>query len=214
MVPFLRKSGRAFGVILTGLLIASCGGDDPPIEPPTTGTLNVTVTADGAPVQSVTVHRFAPGAGTATDSRATGANGVATFSNVNAGSWEVEIVLPSSYELEPGEDERKSVTVTAGATASAGFSLVDAFEGETVEARDDFTFSVQNLQISAGTAVRWVNVGSMLHTVTPDGHTEWASADLASTGSTFTHTFDTPGTYEYFCQPHVGQGMTGTVTVN
>ncbi|NNM34152.1 MAG: plastocyanin, partial [Gemmatimonadetes bacterium] len=26
--------------------------------------------------------------------------------------------------------------------------------------------------------------------------------------------FDTPGTYLYFCEPHVGQGMTGTITVN
>ncbi len=54
----------------------------------------------------------------------------------------------------------------------------------------------------------------MLHTVTPQGHTEWSAANLSSNGSTFVHTFDTPGTYAYYCQPHLGQGMTGTVTVN
>lgn len=216
MIPFLRKSVQACGIVLLGVLITSCGGDNGggTTDPPTTGTLTVTVTSDGAPVQNVTVHQFAPGATTPTASRATGSNGVATFSNVEAGTWEVEVVVAGSYELDPGENERKSVTVTAGATGNATFSLVDVFEGETVEARSDLTFSQPNLTISAGTAVRWVNVSQVLHTVTPDGHSEWSSADLGSNGSTFTHTFDTPGTYEYFCQPHVGDGMTGTVTVN
>ena len=50
--------------------------------------------------------------------------------------------------------------------------------------------------------------------MTPDGHSEWTSATIADNGDTFIHTFDTPGTYQYFCQPHVGQGMTGTITVN
>lgn len=217
MVSFLRKSTAGLGALLVTLLVASCGGDGgdpPPTEPPTTGTLTVTVTADGSPRQNVTVHQFAPGASTVTASRSTDSNGVATFLSVEEGTWEVEIDVPGGFDLADGEDERKSVSVTAGATAGTSFSLVDNFTGETIEARDDPVFSQPNLVITAGTAVRWVNVGQMLHTVTPDGHTEWSSANLGSNGSAFTHTFDTPGTYDYYCEPHVGQGMTGTVTVN
>lgn len=214
MVPFLRESVPTAVLLLTGLMLTSCGGEDPPTQVSTTGTLTVTVTADGSPRANVTVHRFAPGSTSPAASRPTSSSGVATFPDVDAGSWEVEVELPTGFELEPGEDERKSVTVSAGATTNADFSLVDQFTGETIEASDNYTFSQPNLTISAGTSVRWVNVGQMLHTVTPDGHSEWSSANLGSNGSTFTHTFSTPGTYDYYCQPHVGFGMTGTVTVN
>ena len=53
----------------------------------------------------------------------------------------------------------------------------------------------------------------MLHTVTPDGHTEWARWETTSTGQSFEHTFNTPGTYDYYCEPHRGMGMTGSITV-
>ncbi|MDX1674974.1 MAG: plastocyanin/azurin family copper-binding protein [Longimicrobiales bacterium] len=81
-----------------------------------------------------------------------------------------------------------------------------------VQAMGDLTFSPPDVTIEPGTTVRWVNESGIFHTVTPDGHTEWASADL-SDGTTFEHTFNTEGTFPYYCEPHVGQGMTGTITV-
>ena len=36
---------------------------------------------------------------------------------------------------------------------------------------------------------------------------------LGEEGETFTMMFDTPGTYEYYCEPHRGAGMTGTLVV-
>ncbi len=88
------------------------------------------------------------------------------------------------------------------------------FQGETVDAEDSFVFSPSALTISAGTAVRWMNVGTMLHTVTPDNPSDWTAASLDDQGDIFVHTFNDPGTYEYYCEPHLGQGMTGTITVN
>ena len=118
-----------------------------------------------------------------------------------------------------GSFPRSMLTLLAGLSVvlvlqSCGDDPMQPDDTETIEARDDFTFSRPNLTISAGTEVRWVNAGVMLHTVTPDGHSEWSAANLATTGATFTHTFDTPGTYEYYCEPHLGSGMTGTITVN
>lgn len=217
MASCFRSTVASLGVVLVAFLFISCGGDGNggggTTDPPTTGTLVVTVTADGSARSEVLVGRYAPGSSTAAATAQTGSSGQATFSSVDAGTWEVEITVPGGFALDTGEDERKSVTIVAGQTAAVSFALVDEFDGEVVEARDDLTFSRPNLTITAGTAVRWVSVSQMLHTVTPDGHSEWSAANLASSGSTFTHTFDTPGTYEYFCEPHVGDGMTGTVTV-
>ena len=216
MVSYFRSNMLPLLAMAGVLFVWACGGDggNGGMEPATTGTLQVNVTVDGAARSGLTVELFAPGAGTATATTITAANGRATFSNLEPGSYEVEVTVGGSLSLAPGQDAREGGTVTAGETATITYTLVDSFSGEIVEARDDYTFSQPNLVITAGTAVRWVNVGAMLHTVTPDGNTEWTAANLGGNGSTFTHTFDTPGTYEYYCEPHLTQGMTGTVTVN
>lgn len=105
---------------------------------------------------------------------------------------------------------------------------------ETVELTDDLVFDPDELTVSVGTTVVWENVGSVTHTVTayedeiPDGATYFASGGADSEqaardagtsdggiegGESYEHTFETAGTYEYFCIPHEGTGMTGTVTV-
>lgn len=216
MTSHLRSTGSTLLAVCAGALLVSCGGGDNGngTEPPTTGTLRVSVTADGSARSGVTVHRYEPGSGTSAATATTGNDGNATFSGVPEGSWEVEVVPPEDFGLDAGEDARKAISVVAGETAMASFALVDTFTGETVMAGDNLTFSQADLTISAGTTVRWINTGSMLHTVTPDGHSEWTAANLTTNGSTFKHTFATPGTYDYYCDPHRTNGMVGTVTVN
>lgn len=75
------------------------------------------------------------------------------------------------------------------------------------------SFTPSTVTISVGTTVRWTNNDGVDHTVTPDGHNEWQRWETGSSGETFEHTFNTPGTYDYFCEPHQGLGMTGTITV-
>lgn len=216
MISYLRSTLPLCGVALVTLFIYACGGDDPDngMEPTTTGTVSATVTTDGSAAAGILVQLFAPGASTATSTVATSANGVATFASVEQGTWEVEVDIPQFFDLDTGETARKSVTVVANQTAATSFALVDVFQGETIEANGSFEFSPSALTIDAGTQVRWVNVTTVLHTVTPNGHSEWTAATIANSGDTFVHTFDTPGTYQYFCEPHVGQGMSGTITVN
>ncbi len=78
----------------------------------------------------------------------------------------------------------------------------------------NFAFSPSSVTIPAGTTVHWV-FSQGVHTTTsgdccnPDG--TWDS-DLHGQGSSFDFTFNTPGTYPYFCQVH-GAMMTGSVTV-
>jgi plastocyanin len=61
--------------------------------------------------------------------------------------------------------------------------------------------------IQEGQQVTWTNEDSTTHTVTGDG---FDSGDIAP-GESFSHTFDSAGTYQYSCQYH--PTMQGTVEV-
>ncbi len=78
-------------------------------------------------------------------------------------------------------------------------------------------FSPEEVTISAGTPVRWVYESGPAHTVTPrdDGQPGvWARQAMGTVGQTFDHTFNVAGqTYDYFCEPHELQGMTGRIVV-
>ena len=77
------------------------------------------------------------------------------------------------------------------------------------------SFSPDPVAIHPGDTVQWTWAESG-HTTTsgspcsPDG--VWNSGILAR-GATFSHTFNTAGTFPYFCIPHCDMGMTGTITV-
>jgi plastocyanin len=55
------------------------------------------------------------------------------------------------------------------------------------------------LNVTVGSTVTWVNNGATAVTVTsPDGLFD---SESIAPGDTFSYTFDTPGTYRYFCVP-------------
>ncbi|WP_227376113.1 plastocyanin/azurin family copper-binding protein [Haladaptatus halobius] len=84
----------------------------------------------------------------------------------------------------------------------------------------NLTFEPSELSIPPGTTVKWV-WESNTHNVVPESQpsgsswkgTPGAPSKTYDSGHTYSHTFDTPGTYEYFCQPHKSAGMTGTLQV-
>ncbi|NEN94290.1 MAG: plastocyanin [Moorea sp. SIO1F2] len=76
-------------------------------------------------------------------------------------------------------------------------------------------FVPNEVTISAGDTVKWVNKKMFPHNVIFEGdaadksHKKYAYKP----GESFTATFDQTGTYKYFCAPHRGAGMTGKVIV-
>ncbi len=74
-------------------------------------------------------------------------------------------------------------------------------------------FDPAEITVEPGTTVTWVQRGENPHTTTSyDGL--WDSGMIeGGTDGTFSYTFEEPGTYEYFCEPHEELGMVGTVTV-
>jgi halocyanin-like protein len=90
-----------------------------------------------------------------------------------------------------------SVTIEVGAQGNGG----------------GFAFSPPVVKVDTGTTVTWEWTGSGGgHTVTAkDGSFE--SEQTGSAGHTFEQTFDSDGTYAYYCSPHEGLGMKGVVIV-
>jgi plastocyanin len=62
------------------------------------------------------------------------------------------------------------------------------------------SYDPSSLTVTVGTTVTWTNNSSTAITITsPDGLFD--SESIAAGGS-FSHTFDTPGRYRYFCVPY------------
>lgn len=96
----------------------------------------------------------------------------------------------------------------------------------TVGMTNMLKYTPDTVRVSVGETVRWENSSIITHTVTadpaeatvdgsvqlPDGADPFDSGTM-DPDETFEHTFETPGTYQYFCIPHEGAKMYGWVIV-
>lgn len=79
-------------------------------------------------------------------------------------------------------------------------------------------FTPSSLTIQMGESVRWVNTGGFHNVnggtdVYPDNPEGFTNGDPSGDEWTFDFTFTIPGVYDYQCDPHVGFGMVGVITV-
>lgn len=76
----------------------------------------------------------------------------------------------------------------------------------------DFSVVQKAIKVKKGTTVTWTNLDSAKHDVTPTSETqEFKASELFGKGETYSVTFNTVGTYGYYCSPH--PYMKGTVEV-
>jgi len=75
---------------------------------------------------------------------------------------------------------------------------------------DNFTFNPPTLTVKAGTTVTWTNKDDIPHGIASASNAFTRSKAL-DTDDSFSFTFTTPGTYQYFCYIH--PHMTGTIVV-
>ena len=137
---------------------------------------------------------------------------------------------------ESGIGRRGFLRAAVGATAATG-AVGTATAQEETESGDDYpgsgqteevvvgpggslVFEAENLQILQGTTVDFVwdsNGHNIVVESQPEGAnwegTEGGAGDLYDEGHEYSHTFETLGTYEYFCAPHKGAGMVGNIEV-
>jgi plastocyanin len=133
---------------------------------------------------------------------------------------------------DDGGEETTEATTEEGGNGGGE----DWVETDYVEMTDDLVFDPANIEVESGTTVTWETTGAVGHTVTayedniPDDAEYFASGGFDSEqaavdgyndgqegnvpqGETFEHTFETTGTYEYYCIPHEMNGMVGQVRV-
>lgn len=97
----------------------------------------------------------------------------------------------------------------AGKTGTSEISVTVGAEGNN----GPYAFAPPAIRIGTGTTVtwEWTGKGGSHDVVAQDGTFE--SELSAEKGHTFEHTFDSSGTYKYFCEPHKTMGMKGVVVV-
>jgi plastocyanin len=109
----------------------------------------------------------------------------------------------------PGRRLLVSSTLLVAALAPLA---VDATAADHPVAVSSDVFTPKTITIDPGDTVTWNNTGGSHNVRFDDGSFEEpASPDNSSW--TRQRTFNTPGTFSYFCEQHVDVGMTGTVTV-
>ncbi|MFB6207109.1 MAG: plastocyanin/azurin family copper-binding protein [Haloglomus sp.] len=134
---------------------------------------------------------------------------------------------------------RRAFLAGAGAATAALAGCLGP--GRSTDAEYDVGMSTSRFRpteyaVAPGTTVRWYNTSQSSHTVTAyadgipaeaayfasGGHDSEAAAREAwnssrggslAPGDSYEHTFEVPGTYEYFCIPHEPAGMIGVVEV-
>ena len=104
-----------------------------------------------------------------------------------------------------GSSSKTVLMVTEGGTYY--FDPIGLF----VESGETVTFEVKSGNHSATAYDRGNEYANV--TRIPDGAEGWDSGVLSGQGTTFDHTFETAGTYDYFCIPHKRLGMVGRIVV-
>lgn len=143
-------------------------------------------------------------------------------------------VETSTTTTEPVEESTTTVILTEEAntpeatvateepagqgTGFAAETVAESVEEESTAANPqsvdvairNYAFDEKTITVKAGDTVVWTNYDSAPHTVTATSGGDFDSGKM-SKESTWSMTFDTPGTYEYYCAYH--PSMTGKVVV-
>lgn len=76
---------------------------------------------------------------------------------------------------------------------------------------DNFSFTPATMTVARGTRVTWTNRDDIPHTVTDAASPGTVKSSALDTDDSYSRTFDTVGTFGYFCSLH--PHMQGTVVV-
>ena len=108
------------------------------------------------------------------------------------------------------------IAITPSAFADHTTATVTNALGSSTPGCEPECFIPSIVTIDVGGEVTWENNDTAAHTTTAgspqDGPSGAFDSSLIMAGSSFSHTFDSAGTYDYFCMVH--PWMTGTVLVS
>jgi amicyanin len=97
-----------------------------------------------------------------------------------------------------------------GSGLAGGVLVARAQAPATTVSIDNFTFTPPTLTVKAGTTVTWSNKDDIPHGIA-SANGAFTKSKALDTDDSYSFTFTTPGTYQYFCYIH--PHMTGTIVV-
>ena len=236
MVRASRSIGRTAVLLAATAVAAACGsyedggdlyggpGPDPAAlsaarSEPSGNAQSGTAGEDLAnPLRIVVLRGDSPAAGTVVTWSATGDGAGLTPSvdttgtdGISTSIWHLgsEAGAQTARAAVAGADG-SPVTFSATAAAPAGGPTA-----VVIQLLSSNRFEPANVTVPAGTTVTW-NWASGFHDVTPGGNPAFTgSGSPVSAPNSFSQTFNTPGTYLYFCTVHgsPSSGMRGTIVV-
>ena len=116
----------------------------------------------------------------------------------------IVIIVISIYFINIPKDEESPDTLATNSGNITAISEISASIDKTqtynIEIKN-FAFNSAILNIKVGDTIIWTNKDSVKHTATSDSGDELASP-LVGEGETYSHKFETAGTYDYHCTPH------------
>jgi plastocyanin len=104
----------------------------------------------------------------------------------------------------------KSTTYNTPNTGGTGGTGGSGGPGTNEVFIQGMAFNPSTITVTAGTTITWTNKDAVAHTAT--SKTNAFDSGNLGTGSTFSFTFATAGTYSYYCKVH--PSMVASVTVN
>ena len=109
-----------------------------------------------------------------------------------------------------------ATAMTTEATSAPGGASTPATaaDSQSTVSVSGFLFRPKVIEVPAGTTVTWENSDQILHTATagePGSPSGLFDGQMDGAGTSFSHTFDDPGTFAFFCSRHLQ--MRGEVIV-
>jgi plastocyanin len=118
---------------------------------------------------------------------------------IGSAVWGVSLRRTAAVGPPPSDAGASQGSPTTATTATAKVSI------------DNFVFDPEELIVTVGATVTWVNTDDVAHTVTSTTAPPLFDSKTLRTDDKFSFEFKTPGTYDYFCKAH--PDMTGKVIV-
>lgn len=127
---------------------------------------------------------------------------------------EETVVIEDEISIEVTNEKETTMDEPVGPTTHS----VDIPKGTSVRGCEESNscFLPEDITVSMGDTVEWINVDTAAHTVTggspANGPSGVFDSSLVMASASFAFTFNDAGSYDYFCMVH--PWMIGSVTVN
>ncbi|HEY0670913.1 MAG TPA: cupredoxin family copper-binding protein [Longimicrobiales bacterium] len=125
-----------------------------------------------------------------------------TLEGASRGTSTVRYGFEYTVPIHLDRFRRRRATVAASQPVSSDDGTLEqsASRDTVIVSIKNLAYSQTTLKVPAGAVVVWVNDDPLAHTVTADDGS-FSSGEIKS-GLRWSHRFDTPGTFEFYCTPH------------